>query len=226
MIGVFDSGVGGMASYEELRALLPRADMVYLADRENAPYGTKQKDEIIRLVKRDLSRLQAFGCKRILMACCTASSVYPSLDEREKEICLPIISPAARIAARYERVTVIATEHTVSSGAFQKEILSHSSACAISAIPLPELVSLVEGGLKDGCVSESGAKHLDKIAEKILALKTDALVLGCTHFSRVEKEFKKRLAGVSVISPAREGAIAMARLIGGKGCGRGRNVYL
>lgn len=226
MIGVFDSGVGGIASYTQLRALLPRADMVYLADRDNAPYGTKQKEEIIRLVKRNLSRLQALGCERILMACCTASSVYSSLTKEEQAICLPIITPAARIAARYKRVTVIATEHTVRSGAFQKEILSLSSTAEIHARALPELVTLVEGGLRDGCTSETGSKYLDEVSQEILTLGTDALVLGCTHFSRVEEEFKRRLPNVSVISPAKEGAIAMAHLLKGKEIGLGRDTYL
>ena len=81
MIGVFDSGVGGYCAFRELRRLLPREDMVYLADRKNAPYGTKSEDEIIAFTKANIKRLREIGARKILIACCTASSVYNSLDE-------------------------------------------------------------------------------------------------------------------------------------------------
>ena len=118
MIGIFDSGVGGLSAYRELRLLLPRCDIIYLADRRNAPYGTKTKDELIKLVKHDILQLKNMGAEKILVACCTASTVVPHLDFEERRCVLPIIFPAARVAARLARVTVIATEHTARSSAF------------------------------------------------------------------------------------------------------------
>ena len=61
MIGIFDSGVGGLAAYKEVRRLAPQADIVYLADRKNAPYGTKGREELIKLVNKDVSRLREMG---------------------------------------------------------------------------------------------------------------------------------------------------------------------
>ena len=95
MIGIFDSGVGGFSAYRTVRRMLPRENILYLADRKNAPYGTKSKDEILSFTKNNIKRLSAMGAERILIACCTASSVYDLLSEEEKEISLPIIRPAA-----------------------------------------------------------------------------------------------------------------------------------
>ena len=98
MIGVFDSGVGGMTAFDELRRLLPCEDMVYLADRSNAPYGTKSERELVFLVREDIRRLRELGCEKILVACCTASTVVSLLSEAERRICTPIILPTARAA--------------------------------------------------------------------------------------------------------------------------------
>ena len=77
MIGVFDSGNGGLITVEKIRELSADADICFLADRENAPYGTKSKNEIISLSKRNIKRLRDAGADKILIACCTASAVYP-----------------------------------------------------------------------------------------------------------------------------------------------------
>lgn len=223
MIGVFDSGVGGLCAYYQLRRLLPRQDIVYLADRKNAPYGTKSRDELIALTKNDIKRLSDMGAQRILIACCTASSVYPFLDKEERDICLPIITPAAILASEFQRVLVIATEGTVNCSAFSKEI-SKFSHTEVLENPEQELVSLVESGNRDGHIDEKCSHSMDKI--KILANKFEAqaLILGCTHFSHLENEFKRLLPNMAIISPAREGAIALAEQIKNKN-ENGRTVY-
>ena len=81
MIGVFDSGDGGLLAVEKIRERSPECDLIFLADRENAPYGTKSRTEIIRITKRNIKRLKELGASRILIACCTASSVYGELSE-------------------------------------------------------------------------------------------------------------------------------------------------
>ena len=71
MIGIFDSGRGGIASLTVVKKLLPRVDIAYLADRKNAPYGTKSERELKLLVRRDIARLRELGAEKILIACCT-----------------------------------------------------------------------------------------------------------------------------------------------------------
>lgn len=225
MIGVFDSGVGGLCAFSELRRLLPREDIIYLADRKNAPYGTKTKEELIALTKKDIQRLREMGVRQILIACCTASTVYSYLDFDEREISLPIITPAAELAAKYGRVYVIATRHTAESGAFGRAIRHFGGSLVIESAE-QELVRLVESGSRDGRLSRACECEIDRIAEDIKRANAEALVLGCTHFTHLEGEFKKRLSGVKIISPAKLGAYALYEKIKDKRAENGRNIYM
>lgn len=225
MIGVFDSGVGGICAFRELRRLMPREDIVYLADRKNAPYGTKTKDEIIALTKADIKRLRTVGADKILIACCTASSVYNSLDEEEREISLPIIRPAAEKAARVaRRIAVIATERTVASGAFSHE-LSRLTEATVGELACQRLVALVEGGCRDGRINAECEGEINRIAELVWTLGADTLILGCTHFSHLERELQKRCK-VKTVSPAREGALALVKEIKNSRGENGRTIYM
>ena len=208
MIGVFDSGVGGFCSLRELCRLMPRADITYLADRENAPYGTKTKEELIEFIGKDISTLKSLGARKILIACCTASAVYPFLGEEEKKISFPIIEPSSVAAARLgQRITVIATEYTVSSHAFSKAISKASKECRVAEISAQELVSLAEKEVH-------GERHntedtLEAVISRIKKTAPEVLILGCTHFSHLEKELSERLSGVITVSPAVLGARAL-----------------
>ncbi len=213
MIGIFDSGVGGLVSYTELRRLLPSEDIIYLADRGNAPYGTKARDELIRLVKKDIQRLRALGADRILIACCTASTVYGELTEEERNISLPIILPtaeeiykAAKKRSGEYRVTVIATEHTAASHAFSNALNEISKSISVKELAAQELVSLAELGNRDGATDRRTEAYLNELSERIRSDSPDALVLGCTHFSRFISEFEDRLPGILILSPAHIGA--------------------
>lgn len=225
MIGVFDSGVGGLCAYREIRRLMPYEDAIYLADIKNAPYGTKSEEEIIALTRADIKRLSAYGARKILIACCTASTVWHRLDREEREISIPIITPTARIAAfSGERIAVIATRHTAESSAFSREIGKFSRA-KVYEFAEQRLVSLVEGGNRDGCVSPDCLAELSAISERIRAKRADVLILGCTHFSHLECELSRLLPEVKIISPARVGALEMARIINGGQKERGRMIY-
>ena len=224
MIGVFDSGVGGICAFREVRRLLPREDIVYLADRKNAPYGTKSEDEIIALTKADIKRLKTVGADRILIACCTASSVYDHLDKEEREISLPIIRPAAEKAAQGKGIAVIATERTVKSGIFTREVRRLSDA-PIFEFSAQRLVALVECGCRDGRINAEGERELERIKELIKRVNADTLILGCTHFSHLEGEFQAR-CGVRTVSPAREGALALVNMIKTRRKENGKTIYM
>jgi glutamate racemase len=226
LIGIFDSGVGGFCAYRELRRLLPKENILYLADRKNAPYGTKTKDEIIALTRADIGRLRSFGAEKILIACCTASSIHSDLPDKDREISLPIITPAARAAARLgSRIAIIATEHTARSSAFGREISAFSDAPCFEFAE-QKLVSLVEGGSRDGRVSDECRKVLLSVREKVRGVKADLLILGCTHFSHLEGEISRLLPGVKIISPAREGARELAKAVKGRSAEAGRITYM
>lgn len=225
MIGIFDSGVGGFCAYREVRRLLPRENILYLADRKNAPYGTKTKEKIIALTKADIKRLTDAGAEIILIACCTASTIHEHLSREERQISLPIIAPAAEKAAKVgKRIAVIATEHTAGSSAFGK-VINQFGGGGVFEFAEQRLVSLVESGCRDGRVSEECRLELKKIREKLLALEADTLILGCTHFSHLEGEFHKLLPSLNIISPAREGALALVKKIDVGKKEQGRIIY-
>ena len=237
MIGVFDSGVGGMAAYTELRRLLPTSDLVYLADRKNAPYGTKSPDELLRLVSEDVRILRTLGAKIILMACCTASTVWQRMPERDRAIAMPIIRPTAKRAVEDSRghVAVIATAHTAKSHAFAGEIARAADEFfkkdppRVTEIAAQPLVSLVENGERDGRITRLASGVIADITDKIRESGADTLILGCTHFSHLERTIGDYLPGVRVISAAREGAVALAEKMkeeNGSSVGNGRTVYL
>ena len=225
MIGVFDSGVGGICAFREIRRLLPRADLVYLADRKNSPYGTKTKDEIISLTSKNIKILRSIGADRVLIACCTASSVYSMLCDEDRAISTPIITPAAELASSFgERIAVIATEHTAKSGVFSREISSFSSA-EVFEFAEQRLVALVEDGCRDGRINEECEEILMRIGKTVGDINADTLILGCTHFSHLESELSKR-CGIRIVSPAREGARALVKMIKTDRRDCGRIIYM
>ena len=226
MIGIFDSGAGGFTAISELRRLVPSADICFFADRKNAPYGTKSKNELIKLVESDILKLYRIGADKILMACCTASTVYESLTSKMKRLAIPIIEPTAREAARittYGKIGVIATEATASSGAFSKALAKFPSVKEVYELPLQRLVALVEDGAVDGNLKSRERDELSRLLAP-MKNKIDTLILGCTHFPHLEREISGCLPGVRLVSSSREGAREISKIT--KNTGKGKTFFL
>ena len=224
MIGILDSGIGGLASYNVLRRVLVREPLIYLADRKNAPYGPRSESELIRLVGNGVRELCTLGADHVLLACCTASTVHYALPKELRRITLPIIEPAAiRAVALGDRITVISTTHTARSHAFARSICCIRSGSAVTEIDAQPLVGMVESGARDGNLGKAESLYLDRLAAEILGHMPHVLILGCTHFSHLEGELRARLCGVEIVSPAREGALTLADRIGTTGIGARKN---
>lgn len=209
MIGVFDSGVGGLTAIAQIRKMNPHVDVCFFADRENAPYGTKTEKELLELVKADIRKLRCFGADKILMACCTASTVHRHLPSEMKNISVPIIAPTAKEAARvtkYGKIGVIATRATVASGAFRGELSHFSNVTEIFELPLQRLVSLVEGGASDQSVTRAEKDEICRMLLPIREKEVDTLILGCTHFPHLEETIGEFLPKVKLVSSSLEGA--------------------
>ena len=221
MIGVFDSGEGGLAAVDEIKRLCPECDIVFHKDKENAPYGTKTISEIVKLVKQDIKILTETGADKILIACCTASTVYPLLSKREKEICLPIITPVAKLsvkATKTKRIGIISTNATARSGAFERAIEDIDPTVKTKSIPRSELVALVEGGARDGKCTAHDVMKIKRLTEELTGFNPDTLILGCTHFSRISGIIGRIFEGAAIIDSAKIGArLILEHQRGGEG---------
>ncbi|MBR7117129.1 MAG: aspartate/glutamate racemase family protein [Clostridia bacterium] len=192
MIGVFDSGLGGENVIRAIRSRSDAADLVFFADRANAPYGTKSESELIRLTESSIERLVSAGCKKILIACCTASTVHPLIRRELADLSIPIIAPTARDALSATgngKIAVIATDATVRSHAFRRAL---GSGCTIE-IAASRLVDEIEAGASDGNIDSELKNYLYTILSPLGNTDTDTLVLGCTHFVRLRGEIEKAL---------------------------------
>ncbi|MBE6536809.1 MAG: hypothetical protein E7673_02530 [Ruminococcaceae bacterium] len=225
MIGVFDSGAGGLFALAELRRLKPKADITFLADRKNAPYGNKSQSELIGLVKSDIERLVLSGCERVLIACCTASTVYDLLPVEYREISVPIISPTARLATEKsinKRIGILSTEATEKSRAFVEKIKKYEPMAWTVSAHAPELVALAEAGERDGGLSALGSSTVEKCVSVFCGTGIDTLILGCTHFAYFENKIKDILC-VETVNSAVVGASVMRAY---DDEGEGRTVFL
>jgi glutamate racemase len=215
--------------------MLPREDMIYLAERRNCPYGTKTKEELTRLVRADLKRLRELGATDILAACCTASTVCPLLGAEETAGVLTLIAPTADFIAKNEnrenrpiRVLVIATKHTATSKAFSTEITAALPRAKVTEWATQELVSFVEEGSSDGNLKVEAEKYLEDLCRRALDASPNYLVLGCTHFSHLKAEIGKRLPGIVTVNPAGLGALYLAKRIKEKrkASGQAKDLYI
>jgi len=208
LLGLFDSGSGGLNTVRYVKELSDEVDLVYLIDRERAPYGIKTEKELIEITEGNIKRLTDMGACRVLIACCTASTVYPLLSDECKALSIPIIDAVAKEAKKATllgRIGVIATAHTVSSHAFKNAL----TGCKVSELATPELVGMIDGGLSDSTVDECTEKRIENIVRPVFESRIDTLILGCTHFPALKGTLAKIASkyGVKhVIDSARIGA--------------------
>lgn len=225
MIGVFDSGVGGRFALAELRRLMNKIDTVFYADEKNAPYGSKTAAELEVLVGSGIERLLSSGAQRVLLACCTAATVYDRLPSEYRKMSVPIIEPTALRAAgltRGGRIGVLSTEATRRSGVFRNAIMRQGLPEPV-CIAAPELVTLAESGAADGHLTDKQREIIYRAVAPLKEKRVDTVVLGCTHFAYFEQEITDML-GVAAVNSARVGAEHIAADI--KNEGRGAELYL
>lgn len=214
MIGIFDSGLGGLTAYRELKALLPGEQFVYFGDTGRVPYGSRSHEILTKYAKQDIEFLRTKGVDVILAACGTVSSVV--LDEIAADCDLPLIGVVdasvneALAATKNGIIGVIGTGATISSGAFAKKIKAARPDAKVISTACPLFVPLVENGYiqRDCTVTRL-------IAEDYLAaIKTsgaDTLILGCTHFPIIADIIGDLLPGVTLISSGAAAARAVAQ---------------
>jgi glutamate racemase len=198
-IGVFDSGVGGLTVVSAIRALLPNESIFYIGDTARVPYGNKSAATVERYSLEIGTRLADGGCKAIVVACNTASSI--AVPRMQCDLPVPVIGviePGARAAAQATRnrhIGVIGTRATINTGAYEKAIRVLQADAKITGRACPLLVPLIEEGRLEGAIPEAVIREY---LEPMIGEGVDTLVLGCTHYPLARAAIQ-RVAGADVV---------------------------
>jgi len=210
-IGVFDSGVGGLTVWRELRRQLPQESILYFGDTARLPYGCRSASEILQFVREILTWMQAEGVKMAIFACNTSSALALDTARREFDLpCLGVILPGARAAVRQgRRIGVIATPATVASNAYRQAMQEIDRRVQVWQVGCPEFVPLIEQNrLRDSYTREVAQRYLQPLLER----RIDTLVYGCTHYPHLEPVLATLLpASVCRVDPARSVVVAAER---------------
>ena len=183
MIGVFDSGIGGLTVVRALLDHLPGQNIIYLGDTARTPYGSKSSDTIVKYCLNNTEFLIRHGAHIIVIACNTASSyAYDAVRSTFDVPVFEVIGPGSELAvqrSRSQRIGVIGTRATVASGIYQKRIRAIAPEAKVFMVPCPLLVPLVEEGwLRRPETAMIVRKYLAGLKTKQI----DTLILGCTHY--------------------------------------------
>lgn len=212
MIGVFDSGSGGLTILEALRQHLPDQDFLYLGDHANAPYGHRSNEQIVAMTRDGVNTLMKAGCSLVVLACNTAAAIalrtlqqdwlpeaYPG--NRILGVLVPMVEALTGVPWSQQHphddpgharsIILFATRKTVESGSYMDEVAKRAPHVALAQKACPGLVDAIEGGagerpirgLIGGYIAEALTDHPAP----------DAVVLGCTHFPLVEHLFRRIL---------------------------------
>ena len=200
MIGFFDSGFGGLTVLKEVVKLLPQYSYLYLGDNARTPYGNRSQEVIYQFTTEGVGELFKRGAKLVILACNTSSSgalrriqqeflprVYPERSRRVVGIIIPTAEKIEKFTSTKE-VGILATEATVNSLAYPKEIRKVSPEIRIYQQACPLLVPIVEAGQQDAA---STKRILQSYLAPLTKQKIDTLILGCTHYGILEKQIKR-----------------------------------
>jgi len=191
MIGLIDSGVGGLSVLAAIEAVLPYEDCIYYADTAHFPYGNKPLVEILRYCMEATAFLLSKRIDVLVIACHTAT--IAALETLQKNFPIPIIGmvkPTIR-ATREGKTALLATQTTIDSGVYQKAFFE------LICMTCPELVEKIQSGKTDF------HPLIQKGIHPILGNRIDSLILGCSHFAFAFHEIEEELdQGTRLINPA------------------------
>ncbi len=199
MIGVFDSGYGGLTVLKPILDLLPEYDYIYLGDNARVPYGNHSEDSIKKFSEESINYLWDRGAVLIIVACNTVSSValryiqqkyLNAADEKERKV-LGVVIPVAEFAAnksKSRRIGVVGTKATVNSETYLKEIAKINKEINVHQQACPLLVPLIE---EDWHKKPEAKSILKKYLRSLKSSNIDTLILGCTHYPFMHQDFSR-----------------------------------
>lgn len=201
MIGIFDSGVGGLSVFREIRKLLPEERYIYYSDNAHCPYGEKSREYIIDRAREITRLLLSEGADIIVVACNTATAAAIATLREEFQVRFIGMEPAVKPAAMSTKtgvVGVLATAGTLKADKYLNTREKWAEGVKIAEHVGQGFVELVEKGCTsgpeaEGVVTESLKPLLDEGADRI--------VLGCTHYPFLSETISKTAA---IIAPGRD----------------------
>ncbi len=215
MIGVFDSGHGGLTVLRSLAQRLPERGFVYLGDHANAPYGERDAKAVYDLTLENIERLFRMDCRLVVLACNTAAAVALRrlqrtwLDDawpgrRVLGVLVPVVEAIVRQPwhveephtgpdAPSETVAIFATRRTVESRAYVGEILKRAPEVLIVQQACPGLVDAIEAGAPQDEIHGLITGFATELLDRMQGVLPDVAVLGCTHYGLVAKAFRDAL---------------------------------
>lgn len=208
MIGIFDSGIGGLTVARAFIEKLQGYDIVYFGDTARTPYGTKSPETVISYSIQDTEFLISRGARIIVIACNTASSIATShIAEKFNIPLFEVITPAVNLSiekSRSSKIGVIGTRGTIKSGIYEKKILEADPDAKVYSAACPLLVPLVEEGWFKRPETRMIVK---KYLHPLKTRQIDTLILGCTHYPLLKNIIQVKIGKrVSVIDSA-EGVV-------------------
>jgi glutamate racemase len=229
VIGVFDSGIGGLSVLREVRRLLPAADLAYLADQARAPYGERSLEEVRSFAEGITDHLISLGSLPVVIACNTASAaalrhLRARRPDRPFVGMEPAVKPAATLTSRGV-IGVLATQATFQGELFADLVARYGDGVTVLTRACPGVAARVEAAPDDPATADLLAGFARPLVEE----GADVLVLGCTHYSFLADALAASFGpGVTIVDPAEAVARQVARVAAeaGTGVGGGQTTYL
>lgn len=203
-IGFFDSGVGGITVFDELKKLLPNENYIYFGDTKNMPYGEKTKTQLLEYADNIFKFLESKQAKAVIMACNTTSAVvYDTLKDNYNFEVYPIIQSVAKQLSTLpiKRIGVFATNATINTHCYKKEIQKYTPNMEVIEIACPGWVKIVENGQEKSIEADIAVKEK---MEEMLKFKPERIVLGCTHYPYLLNVLSKYAPRENFINPSIE----------------------
>ena len=219
-IGLYDSGMGGLTVWREVRRLLPAESYLFLGDGKNCPYGDRPREEIAQLADQAVGRLVDEGCKLVVVACNTATAA--AIDFlRAKYRDLPIVGmePAVKPACLHTRsgvVGVLATERSLDGDLFRRTAARYGADIEVVTAAGRGFVELVENDREQTPEAEACVRHA---MQEMLDRGADQVVLGCTHYPFLTETIRRVIGDreVTIVDPSPAVARRVKQLLGERG---------
>ncbi len=203
-IAIFDSGIGGITVYRQLRQMLPTAKFIYFADTAHLPYGNRPVEEVLGFTLDWIDRMLAQHVAALVIACNTMSTALRGYDSSKLSIPLFSVGEAgAELASRTSKtghIGVLATNTTCANHMYADLIRTHRADAQVTEVPSPHLANLIEGRHTKG---PAGKAYIELLLSILAPSQVDTVILGCTHYPLISDNILSYFGKhVYVIDPA------------------------